>query len=107
MSEVNFRSAFVEFEGTRIHYQEAGEGPALIMLQGSGPGASGWSNYSRNAPFFARSHRVIVPDLAGWGKSDMRPVGVSIPGWWANSILSLMESLSITQADIIGNCSEE
>ncbi|EDT02828.1 alpha/beta hydrolase fold [Burkholderia ambifaria IOP40-10] len=103
MSEVNFRSAFVEFEGTRIHYQEAGEGPALIMLQGSGPGASGWSNYSRNAPFFARSHRVIVPDLAGWGKSDMRPIGVSIPGWWANSILGLMDSLSITQADIIGN----
>ena len=28
-----------------LHYNEAGEGPVLIMLHGSGPGVSGWSNF--------------------------------------------------------------
>lgn len=36
----------------RIYFNDAGDGPAVIMLHGGGPGASGWSNYSRNiGPF--------------------------------------------------------
>lgn len=34
-------SHFSDVAGTRIHYHEMGEGPVLIMLHGSRPGASG------------------------------------------------------------------
>ncbi len=32
----------------KIHYNEAGQGEAIVMLHGGGPGASGWSNYYKN-----------------------------------------------------------
>ena len=32
----------------QIHLNEFGSGPAVLMLHGGGPGASGLSNYSRN-----------------------------------------------------------
>jgi pimeloyl-ACP methyl ester carboxylesterase len=46
----------LDFEGTsrylegdyRLHYHEGGSGPPLVLLHGSGPGASGWSNFAGN-----------------------------------------------------------
>ncbi len=37
-------SRFVTVKGVRIHYNEAGTGPVLVLIHGGGPGASGWSN---------------------------------------------------------------
>src|SRR4051794_33750289 len=45
-----------------LHYHEAGEGPVLILLHGSGPGVSGWSNFRGNLPVFAERFRTIIPD---------------------------------------------
>ena len=41
-------SGYVEAHGQRLHYHDAGRGPAVIMLHGGGPGAGGWSNFNRN-----------------------------------------------------------
>ena len=38
----------VTVDGKQIFFAEAGSGPAVVMLHGGGPGASGVSNYSRN-----------------------------------------------------------
>ena len=34
-------SRFVTAGGVKIHYNEAGSGPALVLIHGGGPGASG------------------------------------------------------------------
>ncbi len=94
---------FATVDGVKVHYHDVGQGPALVMLQGSGPGATGWSNYSRNVKYFARKFRVIVPDLPGFGKSDMKPVDAPIPGWWANVVLGLLDQLGIDKAHFVGN----
>lgn len=94
---------FATISGVNIHYHDEGQGPVLVMLQGSGPGATGWSNYSRNIAHFAKTHRVICPDLPGFGKSDMKPVDSPIPGWWAEVIIGLLDTLGIDKADFIGN----
>ena len=52
-----------------IRVAEGGKGPALLMLHGGGPGATGISNFSRNVPALAEHFRVIVPDLPGYGGS--------------------------------------
>jgi 4,5:9,10-diseco-3-hydroxy-5,9,17-trioxoandrosta-1(10),2-diene-4-oate hydrolase len=58
-------------DGLRIHYHEAGRGMPLLFLHGSGPGASGWSNFRRNYPYFAeRGFRTLVPDTLGYGYSS-------------------------------------
>ena len=41
-------SRFIEAGGLRIHYHDMGKGPSLVLIHGSGPGASGWANFSRN-----------------------------------------------------------
>ena len=58
----------------KLHFSEAGEGPAVVMLHGGGPGASGMSNFGRNLPVFAEHFRTIVVDQPGFGRSDKPPV---------------------------------
>lgn len=55
-----------------IHYHDCGKGDdVVVMLHGSGPGASGWSNFNRNIePLVSNGYRVILMDCPGWGKSD-------------------------------------
>ncbi len=96
-------SRFVDAASARIHYREVGEGPPLILIHGGGPGANGWSNWNRNVPVLAAHHRVIVPDLPGFGESSERPRGTVFPGWWATPIVELLDSLGIAQADFVGN----
>ena len=38
--------------GYTIHIAEAGQGPAVVFLHGSGPGASGASNFRQNIDAF-------------------------------------------------------
>src|SRR5262250_1238797 len=53
--------------GMKIHYQEAGSGPAVILLHGLGGDASNWA---ANIMPLSKSYRVLVPDQIGFGKSD-------------------------------------
>lgn len=85
----------------QIHYHEAGEGPALLLLHGSGPGVTAWANYEDNLPVFASQFRCIVPDFPGYGKSSAiegMPIEVCI-----NAVIELMDALGIQSAHIVGN----
>ena len=44
---------FTEVDGVSIHYNEAGEGPALLCFHGGGPGANAWDNTKHNIDAFA------------------------------------------------------
>jgi len=88
-------------QGGDMHYHDAGSGSPLLLLHGSGPGVSGWANFGANVEFFARFHRVIVPDLPGYGKTSAA-LGASPPET-VGVVLQLMEALGIERADIIGN----
>ena len=56
----------------QLHYNDLGEGAeTVVMLHGSGPGASGWANFNRNIePLVNAGFRVILMDCPGWSKSD-------------------------------------
>lgn len=89
----------------QIHYNDIGSGQAVLMLHGSGPGASGWSNFHRQVdPFVAAGYRVILPDCPGWNKSD--PIVIE-KGYRsdvnATVIKGLMDTLKIERAHLIGN----
>ena len=57
--------------GYRIHYLDEGEGDVVVFLHGSGPGASGHSNFKGNYPFLVNAgYRCIIPDHIGYGFSD-------------------------------------
>jgi pimeloyl-ACP methyl ester carboxylesterase len=88
----------------KIHYNEAGQGPVVIMLHGGGPGASGWSNYSRNiGPFVDAGYRVILMDQPGFNKSDAIVVTKPRNEVNAAAVKGLMDALGIKTASLVGN----
>lgn len=86
-----------------IFVTEAGSGPAVVLLHGGGPGATGVSNYSRNIDALAEHFRVIVPDMPGYGRST-KHIDQSDPfGDLAAAIGGLLDELGIDQAHLVGN----
>lgn len=80
-----------------------GNAPPVVMLHGGGPGASGVSNYSRNIDALAQSHRVIVPDMPGYGRSTKFVDHRDPFGYLADAIRGLMDELSLSTAHLVGN----
>jgi 2-hydroxy-6-oxonona-2,4-dienedioate hydrolase len=88
-----------------IHYNDAGNGEVVIMMHGSGAGASGWSNFHRNVePFVNAGYRVLLIDSPGWSKSD--PIVVSSGSRAdlnAQAVKGVMDALGIDKAHLVGN----
>jgi pimeloyl-ACP methyl ester carboxylesterase len=89
--------------GIKTNYLEAGEGPAVVLIHGSGPGVSAYANWRLVIPYLAEQFRVIAPDMVGFGYSE-RPsnveYGVQV---WADQVLALMDGLEIQNAHLVGN----
>lgn len=89
--------------GKPIFVAETGTGPAVVMLHGGGPGASGVSNFSRNIDALAQRFRVIVPDMPGYGRSA-KGVDQHDPfGYLAGMIRGLFDEIGLATAYLIGN----
>lgn len=97
-------SKFAQTGPYRTHYHEGGQGPAVIMLHGGGPGASGWTNYAPNFAGFAARHRTLLVDMLGFGESesvtfiDESPTTVR-----TRALRDLMDALGIERASFVGN----
>lgn len=97
-------SRVVQTKRWKLHYNEAGSGHPIIMLHGTGPGATGWSNFHQNLQVLARTHRVILLDFPGWGASEVFDcTGESRTGANAESVKLLMDELGIEKATVVGN----
>lgn len=95
---------FLQLPKWRIRYHEAGEGDPVILLHGSGPGASAWSNFSQNIEVLARKYRVIALDFPGWGRSDeFDPQTAHRFAVNAEVVVGLMDALDISRAALVGN----
>jgi 2-hydroxy-6-oxonona-2,4-dienedioate hydrolase len=88
-----------------IHFNDFGSGETVVMLHGSGPGASGWSNFHRNVePFVQAGFRVLLVDSPGWSHSD--PIVVekgprAIHN--AAAVKGVLDALGVHQAHLVGN----
>lgn len=103
MSTTTMIENTVTVGGKQIFYAETGAGPAVVLLHGGGPGASGVSNFARNIDALAENFRVIVPDLPGYGRSSKGVDGSDPFGYLANGIRGLCNELDIDTAHLVGN----
>lgn len=89
----------------QIHYNDAGNGEqTVVMLHGSGPGASGWSNFHRNVePLVAAGYRVVLMDCPGWSKSDSVVSTGSRSELNARALKGLLDVIGLEKVHIIGN----
>src|SRR5215471_13792062 len=90
--------------GLRVHYHEQGEGPVVLFLHGSGPGASGYSNFRRNYPYFAEhGFRAVVPDTLGFGHSS-KPDDVDYTlDFLVGALDRFTRALGIERCAVVGN----
>jgi 4,5:9,10-diseco-3-hydroxy-5,9,17-trioxoandrosta-1(10),2-diene-4-oate hydrolase len=90
--------------GHQLHVLEAGAGPAVVFIHGSGPGANAYSNFALNyATIAAAGHRVVLPDLIGFGYSS-KPVGIDYTlDLFVTTCIELLDALDIQQCVLIGN----
>ncbi len=89
----------------QLHYNDCGSGAeTVVMLHGSGPGASGWANFNRNVePLVAAGYRVVLMDCPGWSKSDPIVCTGSRAELNARALKGLLDVLGIDKVHIIGN----
>lgn len=94
-------SQFVTTKKHRLHYNGAGSGSAVVMLHGSGPGATGWSNFSPNIEALATDFRVLAIDMPGWGATEELNPGEDRDH--VEALLLALDELEIERAALVGN----
>jgi 4,5:9,10-diseco-3-hydroxy-5,9,17-trioxoandrosta-1(10),2-diene-4-oate hydrolase len=91
-------------DGLRVHYHEAGAGKPVLFLHGSGPGASGWSNFRRNYPVFAeQGFRALVPDTLGFGYSSKPENADYTLDFLLGALKRFLDSCGIERCAVVGN----
>jgi 4,5:9,10-diseco-3-hydroxy-5,9,17-trioxoandrosta-1(10),2-diene-4-oate hydrolase len=90
--------------GYKIHYLDEGAGDVVVFLHGSGPGASGHSNFKGNYPFLVEAgYRCIVPDHIGYGFSD-KPDDVDHPlSFFVECIKQTLDIAGVEKCTLVGN----
>ncbi|HJQ68876.1 MAG TPA: alpha/beta hydrolase [Blastocatellia bacterium] len=85
--------------GARIHYQESGSGPVVILLHGLGGDMSNWS---MTVGALSQKYRVIVPDQVGFGRSDKPMLNYRV-GTLVDFLDGFYKELKIERATLVGN----
>jgi 2-hydroxy-6-oxo-octa-2,4-dienoate hydrolase len=89
--------------GIETNYHELGAGRPVILLHGSGMGVSGWENWHRVMPDLAANHRVLAPDIVGFGFTE-RPDGAEYNiKLWVRHLTGFIEALGLEKPVLVGN----
>ena len=88
--------------GARVRFYEGGEGPPLVLVHGYLWSGTVWEDVF---PLLARSFRVIVPDLPGFGESEKPPPArypYSLEAF-AESLVDLVAALGVGRVSVCGH----
>ena len=91
-------SRFVEVDGLRLHYLEAGAGTPVLLLHG-------WPTssflYRNVAPHLAAGHRVLALALPGFGRSD-KPLDASYSfRFFDRTLTGFLDALDIPATGLV------
>jgi pimeloyl-ACP methyl ester carboxylesterase len=92
---------YLKLGEVRVRYRDegAGNGPPLVLLHGIGRSLEDWDELT---PLLAHRHRVIRPDLLGFGRSDKPDVPYSLPGL-ARFVCAFLDALGVWQVTPVGS----
>ena len=85
----------VDVNGARLWFDEAGSGPAVLLLHGGLGDSELWEPV---VPFRAARFRTIRTDLRFYGRST----GPNAPWSWQDDAIGVLDALEIERAAIVG-----
>ena len=94
-------SRFISAGGIDWHVQLIGQGPALLLLHGTGAASHSWRGL---APLLAEHFTLLIPDLPGHGFTapPLRESGYRLPAV-AQAVAALCDELTVEPAFILGH----
>lgn len=93
-----------EFEGVPVNFYRAGGGPALLLIHGSGPGASSVGNWRPVLPALAERFDIYAMDLIGFGKSGRKPAAPYFDySLWVRQATALLKRIPQERVGVIGH----
>jgi pimeloyl-ACP methyl ester carboxylesterase len=90
---------WVDVGSVELHVAEAGSGPPVLLLHGW---PQHWYAWRKVLPELASDHRVICPDLRGFGWSDAPP-GAYDKATLADDVIGLLDALGLDRVDLIAH----
>lgn len=88
----------IKIRGINIVYDDIGEGNVIVFIHGQPFNRTMW-NYQIKE--FSQTHRLIIPDLRGYGESEVSD-GIVLLDEISLDIIYLLEELNIDNAVFIG-----
>lgn len=95
---VELRQRYVDAAGIRTRVLEAGSGPALVMVHGTGGHLEA---YARNVRALSEHFRVVLYDMVGHGLSD-KPDRPYLIDYLSDHLLATIDALGIDKAYLSG-----
>ena len=94
--------------GMDLHYLEfcsdIDQVGTVIFIHGSGPGASGWSNFKNNVDAFSQmGYSTIVIDIPGYGQTSKPTDAIYSLDFFTQYLDEFLVHKNITQAILVGN----
>ncbi len=93
----------IRASGVMTNYHEAGQGTPVIMIHGSGPGVSAWSNWRLAIPYLAEDVHVFAYDQLGFGYTELPAANSYSLAVWLEHLFSFMQAVGVEKAHLIGN----
>jgi 2-hydroxy-6-oxonona-2,4-dienedioate hydrolase len=95
---VDLQQRFVDAGGIRTRVLEAGDGPALVMIHGTGGHLEA---YARNVRVLSRYFRVVLYDMIGHGYTEKpdRPYTIDV---MSDHLVATLDALGIERAHLSG-----
>lgn len=94
---------FIKAAGHETGYYRTGKGEPLVLLHGSGPGVSGWTNWGALIEELATDFDVIVPDIAGFGFTKFQDGTQYDIKFWTNHLVEFLDVIGVDKVSLIGN----
>ena len=89
--------------GIATNYLNSGSGNPVVLVHGSGPGVSAYSNWRLTIPALATQFEVFAPDIVGFGFTE-RPADIEYTmDTWVSHLIGFLDACGIAKAHLVGN----
>nr|NLI50020.1 alpha/beta fold hydrolase [Propionibacterium sp.] len=94
---------YVRTGDLNTNYHDVGSGAPLLLIHGSGPGVSAFANWRLVMPLLAERVRVLAPDMAGFGYTEIPDGQEFSREVWLRQLVDFLDAVGVDKVSVVGN----